>query len=50
MLLICLVWRETTCETSGIRHWNQLTVRLDLFFSGMRVFGQEFHIPRFFAQ
>jgi len=24
--------------------------RLDLFFAGMRLFGQEFHIPRFFAR
>lgn len=52
MLLIYLLWLGIICELNCSDEGNVTAhiYRLDIFFSGMKIVGQEFHIPRFLAR
>jgi hypothetical protein len=50
MPMTCLVLLGIICMVSPYVYLLLLIGRLDLFFSGMRMFAQIFHVPRFFAR
>lgn len=51
MLMIYRRSQETICEFVSML-WLRFADNssLNMFFSGMRLFGQEFHVPRFMAR